>query len=161
MGGGATVASGTFRSTAIPAEFEGRLQLDQARLSALNPLLLAHAGVDVAEGELSVYAELTVAKGRMEGYIKPLIKDLKLYDKRKDGPKPFGKRVEMHMLQFLGGVFKNSKSREVATVTRISGSTSDPKASEWETIRKLLGNGLARAILPGFLDRARDGHPPK
>jgi hypothetical protein len=41
----------------------------------------------------------------------------------------------------------------VATVTRISGPTSDPKLSQWEAIRKLLSNGLFRAILPGFLDK--------
>jgi hypothetical protein len=67
----------------------------------------------------------------------------------------------MDVLQWLANLFKNRSSKEVATVTRISGSTSDPKLSEWEAIRKLLGNGLFRAILPGFLDKGKDVKPDK
>lgn len=161
MGSGVTVASGSFQSTASPADFEVRMQMDDAKLPALNNFLNASAGVDVAEGEFSVYTELAVKHGRVEGYIKPLIKNLKIYDKKKDGRKPFGKRVEMHVLQFFAGVFRNRSSKAVATVTRISGSTSDPKATEWEAIRKLFGNGLAHAIRPGFLDRGQAAPPKK
>jgi len=160
MGSGKTVLSGSFLSTAKPADFAIQLQLDDAKLTDLNPFLLAETRVDVAEGLFSVYTELTVKGGRIEGYLKPLIKDLRISDKTKDKGKSFGKRVEMHVLQALANLFKNRSSKQVATVTRISGSTSDPKLSEWEAIRKLLGNGLFRAILPGFLDQGKDVKPP-
>ena len=161
MGSGTTVVSGGFRSTASPADFDVHLKLDDAKLPDLNGFLNAHAGVDVAEGLFSVYTELTVKNGRVDGYIKPLIKNLKIYDRQKDKGKPFGKRVEMHVLQFLANLFKNHSTKAVATVTRISGSTSDPKVSEWEAIRKLIGNGLSHGILPGFLDKPKAVDPPK
>jgi hypothetical protein len=44
-------------------------------------------------------------------------------------------------------------------VVRLSGPTSDPKASEWEVIRRLIGNGFARAILPGFMEPAEERKP--
>jgi hypothetical protein len=113
--------------------------------------LKAYAGMDVAEGQFSVYTELTVKNGRVEGYVKPLIKNLKIYDRQKDQEKPFGQRVKLHVYQFFATLFKNHSSRAVATVVRISGPTGEPKASQWEAIRKLIGNGLSRAILPGFL----------
>jgi len=47
----------------------------------------------------------------------------------------------------------------VATVVRLSGPTSDPKASEWEVIRRLIGNGFARAIRPGFMGPAEERKP--
>ncbi len=161
MGSGKTVVSGSFQSTAKPADFAVHLQLDDAKLTDLNPFLLAQTGVDVADGLFSVYTELTVKNGRVEGYLKPLVKNLKVYDKRKDKAKPLGKRVEMHLLQWMANLLKNRSTHRVATITRISGATSDPKLSEWEAIRKLIGNGLFRAILPGFLDRSRDAKPAK
>jgi hypothetical protein len=135
--------------------------LDDAKLPTLNRFLNAYAGMDVAEGQFSVYTELTVKNGRVEGYVKPLIKNLKIYDRQKDRDKPFGKRVKLHVYQFFANLFKNHSSRAVATVVRISGPTSDPKASEWEAIRKLIGNGLSRAILPGFLTKPKTETPPK
>jgi hypothetical protein len=151
MGHGAVVVSGMFQPTAEPVDFTVRLQLDDARLPDLNNCLLAQWGVDVAEGLVSAYAELTVKDRHVDGYLKPMLKDVKIFDRRKDAAKPFGKRVEMHLLQFLAGAFKNHSTQEVATVTTISGSTDQPKAGEWEAIRKLIGNGLWRAILPGFM----------
>ena len=141
------------------ADFEVRLKLDDARLPDLNPLFLAYSGVDVAEGQLSLFSEIKVKDGRVNGYFKPLIKHLKIYDKQKDQDKPFGNRVKMHLLQFLAYLFKNRSSQEVATVVRLSGPTSDPKASEWEVIRRLIGNGFARAILPGFMRPADERKP--
>jgi hypothetical protein len=160
MGSGRTVVSGGFLGTAKPADFAIRLQLDDAKLTDLNNFLLAQTGVDVASGLFSVYTEVTVKGGRVEGYLKPLVKDLRISDQRKDQGKSFGKRVELHVLQGLADIFKNRSTQQVATVTRISGSTSDPKLSEWAAIRKLLGNGLWRAILPGFLDKGKDVKPP-
>jgi hypothetical protein len=67
----------------------------------------------------------------------------------------------MHLLQFLAWVLKNHTTQEVATVIRISGSTNDPKADEWDVIWRLIGNGFAAAILPSFHDDSRSAKPPK
>jgi len=150
MGSGTTTLKGRFRSAAKPADFEVQLEVVDARLVELNGLLQAHAGVDVAEGLFSLYTELTVKQGQVEGYVKPLIKGLKIYDRQKDKEKPLRQRVKLHVLQFLANLFRNHTTHAVATVARISGSTGGPKANEWEVIRKLIGNGLSHAILPGF-----------
>ncbi len=161
MGSGRTTVSGSFRSTARPADFDFHLELDDAKVSDLNDYLMSTAKVDVAEGSFSAYAEITVKDGRLDGYLKPLIKDLKISEKRKDQGKPLGKRMELHFLQLFANLFKNRSSKEVATVIRISGPTSDPKLSEWAAIRKLIGNGLYRAILPGFMDNSKGVDSPK
>ncbi len=153
MGSAPASFSGRFRGGAQPADFQVRLELNDAPLPSLNDMLMAHGGVDVAQGSLSVFTELTVKDGRVEGYVKPLIRNLRIYDKAKDGRKGFGTRVKMHVFQALGELFKNRSSGSVATVVRISGSTRAPETSEWQVIRKLLGNGLFRAIRPGFLGK--------
>ena len=152
MGSGAASVSGTFQPAARQLDFGVQLRLEDARLPDLNDFLRAHAGVDVADGRFSVFTELQVRDGRLNGYVKPMFRNLKFYDAGKDRSKPFGKRVELHLLQFLATVFKSRKTQEVATVTTLSGSIDDPRAGEWEAIRKLIGNGLSHAILPGFLD---------
>ncbi len=160
MGSGTAMLKGRVRSASRPADVEVHLEVKDAKLPDLNGLLRAHAGVDVSDGLVSVYSELTVKNGQVEGYIKPLIRNLKIYDRQKDQEKPFGKRVEMHVLQFLANLFKNHQSHAVATVARISGPTGGPKTNEWEVIRKLIGNGLSHAILPGFLAGSKAQTPP-
>jgi hypothetical protein len=163
MGSGSTDISGSSRLTASPIDLNIRLKLDDARLPDLNNFLLAHAGIDVAEGLFSVYTEITVKEGKVDGYLKPLIKNLKIYDKQKDKNKPFMKRAEMHLLQFLADIFKNSSTRNVATVVHISGPTGKLEADEWKAIRKLIGNGFSKAILPGFMNQSnehKEASPP-
>jgi hypothetical protein len=155
MDSGPTDVSGSSMLTASPTDFNIRLKLDNARLTDLNNFLLAHAGIDVADGLFSVYTEITVKEGKVDGYLKPLIKNLKIYDKQKDKNKPFMKRAEMHLLQFLADIFKNPSTQNVATVVHISGPTAKPEASEWEAIRKLIGNGFSNAILPGFMNESK------
>lgn len=156
MGSGATALSGGFMAAAKQADFEVRLEVNDAKLSDLNPLLMSYAGVDVARGQFSVYTELDVKKGKVEGYIKPLLRNLGIPDRRKDEGKPLVKRAEMELLQFLAYVLENHTTQEVATVVHISGSTRAPETSEWEVIRRLIANGFASAVLPGF----RDGSTP-
>jgi hypothetical protein len=161
MGSGTTVLKGKFRSAARPADFDVHLEVEDAKLPDLNSLLKAHAGIDVAEGQFSIYTELTVKNGTVEGYIKPLIKNLKIYDRQKDAEKPFKQRVKMHVMQFLANLFKNHATHAVATEAHISGSTHQPKVAEWEVIRRLVANGFFHAVLPGFLDKPRELKPAK
>jgi hypothetical protein len=153
MGSGTTVVSGEFQPTTRPLDFAVQLQMDDARLADINDFLLGQAGVDVADGQFSAYTEITVKNGQLQGYLKPLVKNLKIYDRRKDQAKPFRKRMELHLLQLLAEVGKNRSTQEVATVMTFSGSTSHPKAGKWQAIRRLTGNGLFRGIAPGFLEK--------
>ena len=151
MGHGVARLSGGGRMTAIPADFDVHLRMEKAQLPDLNGLFKAHAGLTVAQGEYDLYSEFTIHEGRLDGYLKPILTKVRVFDPKTDRAKPFGKRVEMHLVQGLADLFKNRASQDIASVTRVSGSTQSPKASEWQTVKQLLGNGFIRAILPGFL----------
>jgi hypothetical protein len=160
MGSGDTTAEGGFLPAARP-DFDVHLRMEGAELPALNPVLRADSGMDVAKGRLSVYSELTVKDGRVDGYLKPLVQDLQVYERAKDRDKPLGKRVQAHLLQFLAGLLKNRDTGKVATVARISGPVDQPGFSEWEAIRKMIRNGFLQAIRPGFLEREKNAGPAK
>jgi hypothetical protein len=161
MGRGTTVISGGARITASPADFDVHLALENARLADINHFLLAYLGLDVASGRFSVYSEFTVKNGRMDGYVKPMFGDLKIFDRKKDRGKPFGKRMEMHGLQIVANVLENRSSHELATVIRISGPTDDPKLRGWKAIWGLVGNGFVEALRPGFLGSREARGSPK
>ena len=46
-------------------------------MTDLNLFLLSQTGVDVADGLFSVYTEITVKGGRVQGYLKPLVRNLR------------------------------------------------------------------------------------
>jgi hypothetical protein len=120
----------------------------------MNDLLRAHAKVDVLSGVFSVYSEIRVKNGRVQGYVKPLFHDLDVYSAAQDEEKSFGRKLKEKAAEVIGKVLQNRPRDEVATVVPISGPLKNPKASTWETLVGLIRNAFIEAILPGF-ERAR------
>lgn len=158
MGSGRTHAYGGFRPDDKGADFDVHMTMENAQLTSLNDLLRSQAKFDVSEGVFSLFAEITVKDQWMTGYIKPLIRNVKVYDKHKDQDKRFFSRVYERMIQGLAHFLRNRSRREVATIVRISGRVSDPHTSNFQVILGLLRNGFIDAILPGFLEPSK-GRP--
>ena len=59
----------------------------KTQVKSLNNLLRAYGGVDVVSGLFSVFSEVTVKEGKVEGYLKPLFKDVEAYDPEQDRDK--------------------------------------------------------------------------
>lgn len=70
-------------------------------------------------GLFSFYSELTVKNNKVNGYVKPLFREMKVYDKRQDEEKnAFRKLYE----EIVGGVSKllENPRKTVATETPVS-----------------------------------------
>jgi hypothetical protein len=150
MGSGATAVKATFRPELTGPDFDLDVRIENTDLKAMNDLLRAHAKVDVVSGVFSVYSELHVKNGRVEGYVKPLFRDLTVYSPGQDEDKSFGQKLKEKAVDVLGKVLKNRPREEVATVIPVSGPLENPKASTWETLIGLVRNAFIKAILPGF-----------
>ena len=87
MGTGDTVISGTFRPERKTPDFDLAIKIERTKMRAMNDLLRAYGNFDVTAGLFSLYSELKVKQGHVEGYIKPLFKDMKVYDARQDQEK--------------------------------------------------------------------------
>jgi uncharacterized protein DUF748 len=140
----------TFRPESNGPDFEIDARIEDVDLRAMNDLLRAHAKFDVTSGVFSVYSEMRVKNGRIEGYVKPLFHDLVVYDSTQDQDKPFGQKMKEKVINVVGKVLKNRQREEVATVVPISGPLQNPKAGTMETVLKLVENAFIKAILPGF-----------
>lgn len=149
MGSGAVDAKATFYPEGKQANFEMKLAVQETQLKSLNDLLRAHGKFDVTGGVFSVYSEVRVRDGMIDGYVKPLFRDVNVYDPSQDKHKNvFRKMYE----GIVGGVVKLLENRreEVVTVTSLKGPVDDPKSSALEIIANLVKNGFIKSILPGF-----------
>lgn len=149
MGSGDVDGQAIFYPEGKNANFSMKMQIVGTQLTSLNQLLRAKGKFDVTEGTLSVYSEVRVKDGMLDGYIKPLFKDIKVYDKEQDK----GKNVFRKMYEgIVGGVAHLLENRQgkVATVTNLRGPVDDPNANTMQVIYGLLRNAFIKSILPGF-----------
>ena len=161
MGSGAVDGKATFYPEGKNANFALQLAVKETELKSLNDLLRAHGKFDVTAGKFSVYSEIRVRDGMINGYVKPLFHDIDVYDKEQDK----GKNVFRKMYEgIVGGVAKmleNRKRKEVATVTTLNGPVDDPKSSALQVIANLVKNAFVKSILPGFQAEVRGIDPYK
>jgi hypothetical protein len=157
MGSGRTEVDLALRAENRGPDFDLDAKVENTAMRAMNDLLRAHAKVDVASGVFSVYSEIGVKNGRVRGYVKPLFKDLDVYDQEQDEDKSLGTKLKEKAADVVAKVFKNRRRDEVATIARLEGPLEDPKASTWDVLVNLVRNAFFEAILPGFERQSRAG----
>jgi hypothetical protein len=161
MGTGSARAATTFRDDRKGPDFDLLVAIDGASLPSINDLLRAYGKLDVAAGTFSVYSEVKVRNGRIDGYLKPLFKDIKVYDPRQDKKKPVLKKIYEKIVGGVSHLLENRPRDQVATVADLSGTISDPNTSTWEIVVRLVSNAFVKAILPGFEREAKAAHGGK
>jgi hypothetical protein len=152
MGSGETAITATIRPEADGPDFDLSTRIEQLDVRRLNDLLRAHGKIDVASGLVSVYSELHVKNGRVDGYVKPLIRDLKVYEPRQDREKSVGQKLKEKAANIVSKLLRNRPHQDIATVAPIAGPLENPKADTWATMVNLVQNAFFRAILPGFVE---------
>jgi hypothetical protein len=115
-------------------------------LTALNDFLRAYAKADVAKGRIDVFAEMAASEGRFEGYIKPLVYDLKVFNTQ---DKNAFEIVWEAIVAFLAQTFKNHPNDQFGTKIPFSGNFDNPKVNVWDTIVNVLRNTFIKALQPG------------
>jgi hypothetical protein len=160
MGSGSTHVVGNFRPEQKGPDFDIDLKVENTDMKAMNDILRAYGKFDVVQGTFSLYSEIRVKNGYVNGYVKPLFKDVKAFDPEQDRDKGFIRRLWERIIGGASKVLKNQPRDEVATRIDISGPLDSPDRSTWQAIVRLLQNAFVRAILPGF-DRLSPETPPR
>jgi uncharacterized protein (DUF4415 family) len=151
LGSGNTRLTGSYREAAASPDFDVNLKIESTDMTRMNDLLRAYGKFDVVAGEFSFYSELKARDGRLEGYVKPLFKGMKVYDRRQDGDKTLFRQLYERLVGGVAGLLKNSERKEVATVANVSGRIDGPRTSGgWQIAVRLIENAFFRSILPGF-----------
>jgi Domain of Unknown Function (DUF748) len=159
----------TVHATALAmdqAEFETRLQIDPfsynptfhmtARLMnldvrKLNDLTRTYGKFDFERGWLDLVIEVDAKEGALDGYVKPLFRNLHVVDLERDirEDDPFEFFVEL-LVGGVENVLKNQPRDQFATVIPFSGNTAAPQTDFLATIGNVLRNAFVRAYLPRF-----------
>ncbi len=155
MGTGETVISGTFRPEGKSPDFDLAIKIERTKMRAMNDLLRAYGNFDVTADLFSLYSELKVKQGHVEGYIKPLFKDMKVYDARQDQEKTLFHKLYEGLVGGVAKLLENTTRDEVATLTDVSGPLENPHTSTWQTVVNLTTNAFFKAFLPGFEKEVR------
>jgi hypothetical protein len=124
--------------------------LEGVALPALNDFLKAYGNVDAEGGTFSAYAEIAAQKGAFDGYVKPLFKDIRVTQWRKD--EGLTRRVWEGLVQFAAKILENSEKKQVATRIPLKGRFDKPQPDLWATIGGLLRNAFIQALTPGIED---------
>src|SRR6185437_7367090 len=90
MGSGPATLHAVFHPETKSPNFDLAVRIEDTDLTKLNDLLRAKANIDVAAGAFAFYSELSVRNNQVDGYVKPLLRDVKVYDPQQDREKPLG-----------------------------------------------------------------------
>ena len=156
MGSGKAQASAIIRPATGGPDMDLKVQVEDTEMASMNDVVRAYGGFDVAGGQLSVYTELSVKRGMISGYIKPLFRDVQVAHGQQDQPKSLGQRLYEGVVAVATKILKNRARGELATVVTVSGRVEQPQTSYWEVIGGLVENALIKAILPGFEGERRE-----
>jgi len=150
MGNGPTQIDFAFRPETKGPDFNISLRTENTDMRTMNDLFRAYGNFDVAGGVFSLYSEIKVRQGKIEGYVKPLFRDVNVYDERQDREKSVFRKLYEGLVGGIAGLLQNRPREEVATQTSISGDIESPQTSTWQTVLRLVQNAFFKAILPGF-----------
>jgi len=147
MGSGDSMLDIAFWPEGKELDFDLKVQIGGTEVAAMKDLLRAQTGLDFTQGQFSLYSEVTLRQRNIDGYIKPLFKDL-TYDQQE--PKGFFQGLKQGLMRGLAKLLENSPRHEVATTVNFSGALDDPKFSTWKAVGGLFKNAFLAPILPGF-----------
>jgi len=162
MGAGTATAEATFKSEKSGPAFDIGVRIEEVDVTRMNDIFRAYGRFDASSGRFFFYSELTAHDGVVTGYVKPLFKDLKIYDKRQDESKPAARKLYERVVSGVAKILKNRERDEVATKADVIGRIDNPRVSTVDAVIRLVQNAFFKAILPGFdLEASRAGRAEK
>ncbi|MGE5796385.1 MAG: DUF748 domain-containing protein [Ignavibacteria bacterium] len=152
---GNAMGSGTFRLHADINPFEKAptfnldAELKNIDLTKLNNFIKAYSKFDVEKGTFELFTELAASKGKFEGYIKPIFRNMQVLSLEKDSSNPLQLFWEA-IVGAVTGLFENKSTDQLAARIPLSGNFEDPDANIWSTIGSVLENAFIKALLPSI-----------
>ena len=129
MGSGTATAEAIFNADKSGPNFDVGVRVEEVDVTRLNDLFRAYGRFDTASGQFFLYSELDAKDGVVTGYIKPLFKDLRVYDKQQDKEKPLVRKMYERVVSGVAKVLKNRPRDEVATKAEAPGGSTIPRSA--------------------------------
>ncbi len=138
-------------------EFDFRLQARNIELKRLNDFAAAYGKFDFNAGHGDLVIEAQADNGKLSGYIKPLLRDVDVFDWQQDVENQ-NKNIFRSVWEALVGTgetaLKNQRKNQFATRVELSGNVHQQDISAFEAFLQILRNGFVEAF------NARYEQPP-
>lgn len=126
-------------------KLEGKLE--NVAISELNPFFVHYAGINFEKGVVGFYTEAAAKDGYVEGYVKPIVKDLKVVGDPKN-QLTLGQKIKEFFVGLAAAIVENKDKETVATKIEFSGKLDDPKLRPWEAVALAFHHAWIKALLP-------------
>jgi len=157
MGSGNTRVTGTIRPASQNSNLRLKIAIENTDMKAMSKIFQAYGKFDIKRGEFSFYSEIAIRNNRIQGYVKPIFKNMEVTDMRTPEDKSLFHKLYAGAVGAMAELLKNRPRQQVATETDISGPLEDPRANTAQIIVNLVRNAFFKAILPGFEREVSDG----
>lgn len=130
------------------------LEFEDIHLPDLNDFFEAYFRVDAEEGEFSLYSEFALSDGYLEGYVQPVIVNLRVLDLEDEDHDVFSAAWEL-IVEGVSQIFRNHPEDQVATRVPMSGQIDDPEIGVFTTIWNIFRNAFVEAFersVEGIID---------
>lgn len=138
-----------FDPTSYRPTFQLALRLLGLDVTKTRALTRAYGAFDFEDGWFDLVVELDAREGRVDGYAKPLFRDIRVVDLARDLAEDNVFEVFWEALVGLvGQVFRNHPRDQIGVRIPIAGDLTSPQSDVLATIGSLLHNAFVRAYLP-------------
>lgn len=131
-------------------DFDYNLLFTDIQLVKVNSLAREYANIDFERGTMSVYSEMAMLDGKLNGYLKPLTKGMRIFKLNEHEGRSVGKFFTELLAQVGTAVLKNQKRDQVATRIPLSGTVDNIETFTWPTIFGILRNAYIEAFRGEF-----------
>lgn len=125
-------------------DVDGDLSFEDINMTAFNEVTQAYGKFDLESGSLSLYSEMVINDGILDGYIKPFFENIKIAGGEED--ESFWRKAWEGFLDLFTEALENQPRDQVATRIPIQGDLNNPKAPILVTVLNIFRNAFIEAF---------------
>ncbi len=145
IGGGKLNTNGKINFLKQVPDLDYSFKFENVDIVALNDFLRSSANIDAESGNFNLYHELAINDSKIKGYIKPIIKNLKIF-KWKEEDRSFASSLKEAGADLIADIFKNHQKNQFATKVPLNGSIENPKTNSFKALLAILENTFIEAL---------------
>ncbi|GAB2764096.1 DUF748 domain-containing protein [Rhabdobacter roseus] len=131
-------------------DFRYKMSLNDLQLVQLNDVARQYGNVDFEQGTLTLLSEMTLFDGKINGYLKPLTKDMKIFKWKEEDNRSVGKFFTELLAEAGNLLLQNHPKDQVATRIPLQGTIDNIETSFWPILINVLRNAYVEAFRVEF-----------
>ena len=131
-------------------DFDYNLKLSGLQLVELNTLAKKYASIDFQKGTLDLVSELKMEDGKVQGYLKPLTRDMQIFEWNEGDQRTVTQFVRELLAEGGNQVLENKYKDQVATRVPLEGTVEEIKTDFWPILIGVLRNAYVSALTSNF-----------